>query len=222
MSEQHTIFGAKPLNEAVKKLIRVLIADDHIMVAQILSQYLDSQSEFEAVTASDYESTLHLVKGPHKFDLILLDLVMPGMDGLESVRRILAEAGNAKVVIFSANVDSYATSSALAAGIKGIIPKQMPVKSLISALKLVLSGEIFIPSSLMQNKMNGKDLHDLTDIELFVLQCAGRGLTNKHIAAETGKNESAIKMYMRSICMKLKARNRAHACMIGRSSGIIV
>jgi two-component system, NarL family, nitrate/nitrite response regulator NarL len=222
MQELSTIINVDSSNNSPQQLIRVLIADDHVMVAQMLSQYLDEKSDFKTITSSDFESTINLVKGTDKFDLVLLDLVMPGMDGLESVRKILAEAGDSKVVIFSANIDRYAISSALASGVKGIIPKQMPIKSLISALKLVLSEEVFVPSSLLQTKMSGKDLHDLTDIELFVLQCAGRGLTNKHIAAETGKNESGIKMYMRSICMKLNARNRAHACMIGRRSGIIV
>jgi two-component system, NarL family, nitrate/nitrite response regulator NarL len=222
MLEAIEFFNADTSNDVTSRLTRVLIADDQVMVAQILSQFLHAQADFEVLTASDFESTLALVRDPNKFDLILLDLVMPGMDGLESVRRVIQEAAESKVVIFSANVDSYVMSSALAYGIKGIIPKQMPAKSLISALRLVLADEIFIPSSLMHSKIISKKWEDLTDIELFVLQCASRGLTNKHIAAETGRNESAIKMYMRSICLKLKARNRAHACMIGRNSGIIV
>lgn len=222
MSKHKAILDLQLSEDPADTLVRILIADDHLMVGQILSQFLDARSEFETVTATDLESTLELLRGHDPFDLILLDLVMPGMDGFESVRRVVTESGDSKVLIFSSNIDSYAATVALAAGVKGIIPKQMPVKSLISALQLVLSGEVFVPSFLMQSKMSGKDLYDLTELELFVLQSAASGLTNKHIAAEIGKNESAIKMHMRTICIKLKARNRAHACMIGRRLGIII
>jgi two-component system nitrate/nitrite response regulator NarP len=156
------------------------------------------------------------------FDIVLLDLKMPGMVGLESVQKVIKTAGDGKVVLFTGMVDRHFLNSALELGCKGLIPKTMPLKSLDSVIQLIMSGQVFVPmdSASVGADSSGKD-HDLSDKELYVLRLAADGLTNKEIARGMDASEVTVKMHMRSICKKLGARNRAHAAMISRERALI-
>jgi len=152
----------------------------------------------------------------------MLDLVMPGMVGTDGIGKIVAATAGGSVVLFTSRVDRFTLDRALELGVKGVIPKTMPARSLISALRLVHSGEVFLPATTMENRIsNDKKADALTETELFILRLAAEGFTNKQIANDIDQNETAIKMYMRSICSKLNARNRAHASMIGRDLGLL-
>ena len=202
--------------------LKLLIADDHNLLVEAVSTMLNAMSDYEAVTTDTLNGALALLIEHGDFDVVLLDLKMPGMVGLESVQKVIKTAGDGKVVLFTGMVDRHFLNSALELGCKGLIPKTMPLKSLDSVIQLIMSGQVFVPmdTASVGGDGGGKD-HDLSDKELYVLRLAADGLTNKEIARGMDASEVTVKMHMRSICKKLGARNRAHAAMISRERALI-
>jgi two-component system, NarL family, nitrate/nitrite response regulator NarL len=212
----------KPLREKKTDSLRVLIADDHRMVGEVVAEFLVASGDFRVDLSDTLDKTLDHLATEEGYDIVMLDLVMPGMVGTDGIRRVVKACSTGVVVLFSSRVDRFTLDRSLELGVKGVIPKTMPARSLISALKLIHSGEVFLPSNTIENLMSGERKADmLTEAELFILRLAAKGLTNKQIANDMGQTETAIKMYMRSICTKLEARNRAHAAMIGRDLSLL-
>lgn len=200
---------------------RVLIADDHKLISEAVGAILTGTKLFNVEATETLEETLVCLAEQGHFDIVLLDLVMPGLVRLEDVRKVIQKAGSAQVVLFSSNVDLHMLERALELGVRGLIPKNMPLKSLVSVLRLIESGQLFVPTEALLGKQASAKTYGLSEIELYVLRLVATGLTNKHIANNMDQNETTIKMYMRSICRKLGARNRAHAAMIARDKLII-
>lgn len=203
--------------------MKVLIADDHKLLAEAVGSMLTAQGGFDVVTVENYHQALAQLDQDPDVDIVLLDLKMPGMVGLDSVRSIVEKARSGKVVLFTGLVDRHFLNSSLELGVKGLIPKTMPLQSLNSVIQLIMSGQIFVP---MNDVINNSEQQsgtgsDLNEKELFVLRLAADGMTNKEIARDMSCTEVTVKMHMRSICKKLGARNRAHAAMISRELSII-
>jgi two-component system nitrate/nitrite response regulator NarP len=210
-----------PEKETQRKL-RLLIADDHRMIGEVVADFLTISGDFVVDLAETLDKALLRIHTAGGYDIVMLDLVMPGMVGTDGIGKIVAATAGGSVVLFTSRVDRFTLDRALELGVKGVIPKTMPARSLISALRLVHSGEVFLPATTMENRIsNDKKADALTETELFILRLAAEGFTNKQIANDIDQNETAIKMYMRSICSKLNARNRAHASMIGRDLGLL-
>lgn len=201
--------------------MKVLIADDHALLAQAISDSLARLPNFEVNVTYDLQGTLEQLQSG-SYDIVLLDLRMPGMHGLASMGDVVASAKEANVVLFTGQIDRHFLDDAVKLGIKGYIPKTMPLKSLEVALRLIETGQTFIPHmyASAESNSNAKQ-HPLTEREIHVLRLAADGETNKEIAREIANSETQVKMIMRNICLKLSARNRAHACMIGRERMII-
>jgi two-component system, NarL family, nitrate/nitrite response regulator NarL len=202
--------------------LQVLIADDHRLLGEAVANLLKTGAGYGVKTAETYDSTLSAL-AEAQFDIVLLDLKMPGMVGLASVRTVIEKAGAGKVVLFTGQVDRHFLNSALELGVKGLIPKTMPLQSLVSVIQLIESGQVFVP---MQETgaalpQAGQSDVPLTEKEFFVLRLAADGLTNKEIARDMGTTEVTVKMHMRSVCKKLGARNRAHAAIISRERAIL-
>lgn len=201
--------------------LAILIADDHRLVAEVVSDFIVSSGEFTVDLASTLEEALQKLS-VSAYDIVMLDLIMPGMTGTEGIAKVVTAAADGSVVLFASRVDRFTLDRSLELGVKGIIPKSMPSRSIISALRLVHSGEIFLPASTIENRLShDKKADALNETELFILRLASQGYTNKQIANDIGQNETSIKMFMRAICIKLNARNRAHASMIGRDLGLL-
>jgi two-component system nitrate/nitrite response regulator NarP len=204
--------------------LKLLLADDHNLFAEAVSSMLNALPDYEAITTDTLNGAWALLAEHDDFDIVLLDLKMPGMIGLENVQKVVKTAGDAKVVLFTGMVDRQFLNSALKLGCCGLIPKTMPLKSLESVFQLIVSGQVFVPmdasSTGTKSDGAGKD-HDLSDKELYVLQLAADGLTNKEIGRGMDSSEITVKMHMRAICKKLGARNRAHAAMISRERALI-
>ena len=159
---------------------------------------------------------MNALKATSDLDIILLDLNMPGMEGLASIKEVLKYAGDTKVIIFSAYADALLIDQALKIGIKGFIPKSLPSKTLPSILRLVDSGQTFFPFRPTEANPFGKNKEKLTEVEISIIRLIADGSTNKDIANNLGQTETTVKMIMRSICKKLGAKNRAHAAILGR------
>jgi two-component system nitrate/nitrite response regulator NarP len=201
---------------------RILIADDHRMITEAVARLLERTGGFETTVVGSLPEAIQTLTDDPGYDLLLLDVRMPGMNGLESVQRVLSRAGETKVVLFSGEADRRFVAGAVELGVRGLIPKTMPLKALTSALQLVLSGEVFMPveGAATAGAMDAADA-GLTQLETTILRLASDGHTNKEIALHVNLGEVAVKMHMRAICRKLDARNRTHAAMMARSLGII-
>lgn len=199
---------------------KVLIADDHLLLAEAVAAMLQQLGTYDVEIVKDFDSAMERLKAGG-LDVLLLDLRMPGMHGVESIQSALDNANGAKVVIFSGNVDAPLSKAAVDVGIHGIIEKDLSVKSLDSILNLVLSGQVFMPLKTAESAVKTGRGEDLNTVEVSVLSRAAEGMKNKEIASDLGVSEVTIKMHMRAICRKLGARNRAHASMVSRELGII-
>ena len=202
--------------------LKIAIADDHKLLADAVSSMLGREGGFETSCCYDLESLLKLL-GRDKFDVVLLDLKMPGMSGLDSVAQVVRAARDGYVVLFTGQVDRHVLDKALELGVRGLIAKTIPLRSLGSIIELISSGLIFVPvgADFPGSTTDLENNHGLNDKELYVLRLAADGMTNKEIGREMGATEVIIKMHMRSICRKLGARNRAHAAIISRERSLL-
>jgi len=200
---------------------RVLLADDHRLIGEAVAALLTTTGRFSVDTAETFDETISRLANDGPYNIVMLDLRMPGLVGLEAVRQVVEKAGKGQVVLFSANADKHTLNRSIEMGVRGLIPKTMPLQSLVSVLHLIESGQMFIPADTADEKKNGTERDKLSDVEMHVLRLAAVGLTNKHIAKDMDQSETTIKMHMRTICRKLGARNRAHAAMIGRDMSLI-
>jgi len=178
---------------------------------------------FRTEISGTHKQTKMALKSDRPFDLVMLDIRMPGMFGLKSINEIIEAAAPTPVVLLSGNADKTMVLSAVENGARGLIPKTLSIKSVMSVVDLVISGQIFLPAEEYNHSDNvGREGElNLSQREVGVLQLTSEGLTNKEIASAFGSNEAVVKAQMRYICRKLVARNRAHAVSIGRKFNII-
>ena len=204
--------------------VSVLIADDHDLVRDALAQALASDKRFSVTTADSYMAALAEISKLGKVDVLLLDIVMPGMNGLKSIEDFVKVNADGAVVVFSGNIAPDFITQALALGARGFIPKTLPLKSLATAIHLIASGQIFVPFVAYSppKEPEIEDLERLSLKELRILNHVSDGLTNKEIAWKVDVAEVTVKMHMRSICTKLKAKNRAHAAIIAAQNGLLL
>ncbi|MFC3086794.1 response regulator transcription factor [Tabrizicola soli] len=207
----------------MSEFIDVLIADDHILVAEAVAHILLREGDFVARTTRCLDEVLAAL-GEQSFSLVLLDLMMPGMDGLPSIAQVIAAANGAKVVLFSGNVSTEFALKSVNAGAAGYIPKTMPLRSLPAALRLVCSGEVFLPAGSAEGPPQGQGAEArpvLNALQAQIMKLVQEGRTNKEIARALESTEMAVKMHLRTIFAKLQARNRAHAVTIAQGVGLI-
>jgi len=210
--------------------MRVLLADDHDLVRESLKAYIERLAPDIAVEAGrDLNDAFALLAQSTAFDVIVLDLRMPGMNGLEGLKKIRSQLPSTPVVIMSGSTDAQIVRDALALGAKGFFPKTMNGQVLVNALRLVMAGETFIPSIYLSGGEadlgadpdgHGTASASFTKREQEVLQHLLRGRSNKEIALSLGIEEVTIKLHVRGVCRKLGARNRTEAVAIAHQRGI--
>jgi DNA-binding NarL/FixJ family response regulator len=211
--------------------MRILIADDHTLFRRgfsLLLQRLYPDSEMEE--ASDVVSALEVVQRT-AIDLLLLDLGMPGMEGLSGLEQLRAAVPSAAIVIVSAISDSDRIRDALERGARGYVLKTINDAALKHALSLVMSGETYVPAELLQERAlkgvvgpAGKGgpenpLAHLTDRQRDVLGLLMTGQSNKEIARDLGLLESTVKAHIKVILNKLSVANRTQAAMVAAGLG---
>lgn len=200
--------------------MRILIADDHVLVRDTIAAYLTNEGAFVvSATASLDEAITHIEK-LEDLDIVLLDYSMPGMNGLEGLRKVKAMVGDTPVAILSGTATPAIAEGAIAAGASGFIPKTLPAKSIMSAATMMVQGEVFAPFNFMNQKADGA-LGGLTDRETEVLRGICEGKSNKEIALDLGLQEVTIKLHVKTLCRKLEAKNRTHAAMIAKTNNFV-
>jgi two-component system, NarL family, nitrate/nitrite response regulator NarL len=201
---------------------RVLLADDHDLVRESLRLLLIATGGTEVALARDIDETLGLMGSVDRFDLILLDYWMPGMNGTEGLTRVIEAARDAPVAILSGNISGSLADEVLRIGARGVIPKSITGKSFVNAINFMIAGEVFVPVNLQQVVAGTTDRtsFDLTPQETRVLSRLAHGLTNKEIAKDMDLSEVTVKMHVRSMLKKVGATNRTQAALIARRAGI--
>ena len=212
--------------------IRILIVDDHEMVRDGLSVMMDREDDFTVV--GEAKNGLEAVEQARSLrpDVILMDLRMPEMDGVEAMRQIRAEQDDVKFLVLTTyDTDEY-IFDAIEAGAKGYLLKDTSREELFRAVRTVNRGESLIEpgvvarlldrlTDLSRQAAQGPDRLALSERELEVLQLMARGSANKQIAGDLSITESTVKTHVANIFQKLEVSHRTEAVTKAMSQGII-
>lgn len=196
--------------------MRVLLADDHELVAQTIAAYLRSEIHADVTVVPDLQEALEQVSIQRAFDLVMLDLNMPGMNYLEGLDKMLSASEGARVAIVSGHNGRIVAEEAVARGASGFLPKTIAPVSMISAIRLMVAGEVFLPFASLIIADQDAAAAPLTRRELQVLQGICEGKSNKEIARTHELQEVTVKLHVKTLSRKLGAKNRTHAAMIAR------
>ncbi len=208
--------------------MRIVIVDDDPLVRMGLKAIVGSEAGWDVVAeAGDGREALAVVD-EHRPDVVLMDIRMPHMDGLEATREITAGASGAKVIVLTTfEVDEY-VFEAMRAGASGFVLKRVPPAELIEAVRVVAAGEsMLFPSSTRRvierfaTPTSVASMPDLTEREGDVLRLLARGLSNGEIAVELFVSVETVKSHVASILMKLGVRDRTQAVIVAYESGFV-
>lgn len=200
--------------------MKILFADDHELVRDTISSFLAREPGFQITVVGTFGEACERLKKEAPFDLVLLDWNMPGMAGLESLATAKALNFGSPVGLISGTADRTVAEQALAAGAAGFLPKSMPAKSLVHAIRFMAAGEQYAPISFMTEKEPENPLASkLTSREMQVLAGLVEGRSNKEIALTLDLQEVTVKLHVKTLCKKLDARNRTHAAIIAKNLG---
>ena len=215
-------------------MTRLLIVDDEALVRAGLKMILESADDLQVVAEADDGADAAAMVREHRPDVVLMDIRMPTMDGLEAARRILAQAPDCRVLMLTTfDLDQY-VYAALAAGASGFLLKDVTPEHLAAAVRLVNTGDALLAPSITRRLIKEfaaasparptppKGLDELTARELEVFRCVARGLSNAEIAAELVVSETTVKTHVARMLMKLGLRDRVQAVVLAYESGIAV
>jgi DNA-binding NarL/FixJ family response regulator len=210
--------------------IRVLVADDQSMVRAGFRLLLSSEDDIEVV--AEASNGLEAVDKAARFHptVVLMDIRMPQLDGLEATRRILAADSTARILILTTfDLDEY-VYEALRSGASGFVLKDDPPEQLLAAIRVVADGEALLSPAITKHVIKQftriprsgppRQLDELTERELEVFRLIARGLSNAEIARELYISDTTVKTHITHILMKLNLRDRVQAVVLAYESGL--
>ena len=204
--------------------MRILIADDHDLLRETLSMFLASEGSIDTALASTLDAALDLIQSEEKFDLIMLDYNMPGMAGLNGLKRAMEASGGSPVALMSGIASRSVAEEALSFGAAGFVPKTLAAKTLVNAVRFMAMGEKYAPIDFMTaddptvapNPLAQK----LSRRELQVIEGLSKGKSNKEIARDLDLQEPTIKLHVKTLYRKIGAANRTQAALIAKEEGL--
>lgn len=201
--------------------IAVLVVDDHPLLRAGLKDTIDGEAGMRTVgEAADGAEAVDLFIST-KPDITIMDIAMPGMDGIQALQAILAISAGARVIMLTTYKYHAQIRRAVTAGAAGLLLKSGMRTDLLDTIRKVHAGERWIAPEIAQELAAHMDEKPLSERELSVLRCAGLGNTNKRIAQQLNIAEETVKAHMRNILEKLSAQDRTHAVTIALQRGII-
>ncbi len=204
--------------------MRVLIVDDHDLLRDTLISFMNAEGGMEAFSACDIEGALACIEKHGPFDLILLDYGMPGINGLDGLKRVMALGSEQRVALMSGLAPREVAEEALALGAAGFLPKTLPAKRLVNAVRFMAMGEQYAPIDFMTAETDSPQIHPLAEKlsqrEMQMLEGLCAGKSNKEIARDLDLTEPTIKLHMKTLYRKLDAHNRTQAALIAKEAGL--
>ncbi len=192
--------------------MRILLADDQDLVRDSLVTLITAYAPGTEITdVCSLDAALGILKRGSRYDVAILDLQMPGMNGLEGLRKVITGWPGLPVALMSGAARDSDVEEALDMGAKGYLPKTMAGRALVRAIELILAGEIYLPSTALRSSAAIKSAErssGLTDREIQVLRQLREGLANKEIAQRLDIGVATVKLHLRTISKKLGVRNR--------------
>ncbi len=215
-------------------VIRVLIADDQALVRGGFRMILEAQEDIEVVgEAGDGREAIAKAKELQP-DVVLMDIRMPELDGLEATRRLVGPNGTPRVLMLTTfDLDEY-VYEAMKAGASGFLLKEVPPEKLADAVRVVAAGETLLSPAItcrlieefVRRPPPGSgaptELSELTEREFEVLKLLARGFSNAEIAAELFVSEATVKTHVTHVLAKLRLRDRVQAVVLAYASGLVL
>jgi DNA-binding NarL/FixJ family response regulator len=210
--------------------IRVLVADDQSLVRSGFRMLLDGEEDMEIV--AEAANGVEAVDKAARYEptVVLMDIRMPELDGLEATRRILAADADAKILVLTTfDLDEY-VYAALRAGASGFVLKDEPPEQLLAAIRIVAAGEALLSPAVtkrvitkftqMPNKPAPPEVETLTERELDVFRLIARGLSNAEIGRELFISDTTVKTHITHLLQKLDLRDRVQAVVLAYETGL--
>jgi NarL family two-component system response regulator LiaR len=210
----------------MRKKITVVLADDHTVLREATAELVHNQPDMEVVgQAGTGEDTIKLAKD-FQPDIVVLDIAMPRLDGLEAAQRILMDCPETRIIVLSAHQDSEHVIPLLEAGATSYLPKTVSLNELLEAIRSTSRGESVLPpsiASVVVKRFSGdvgkKGKVSLTDREMEVLRLVADGLTNDQIARNMHLSTRTIEAHLTHIYNKLNVNSRTEAALLAIRKG---
>ena len=215
--------------------IRVLLADDQAMLVAALSTILDAQDDIEVVATANTGSEAVTAALCHRTDVAILDIRMPGMDGISAAQVILSRVPECRIIMLTTFNEEELVAQSIAAGAHGFLLKDADPEVLAGAVRDVAKGESVLASqvtgpvleayrtALTRGQLSAQERQGLSLVtrrEMEVLSLIARGATNSEIAAEMVIAETTVKTHVSSLMSKLAARDRVALVLVAQRAGI--
>jgi DNA-binding NarL/FixJ family response regulator len=203
------------------RVIKVLAVDDHPLLREGIAAVIQGEPDMELVAeATNGQEAIESFRR-YRPDVTLMDIQMPGMNGIEAITAIRSEFPNARFIVLTTYQGDVQALRALKAGASGYLLKNMLRKDLLDTIRAIDAGKRRVPSIIAANLVDHLAEDALSVREIEVLQSVAAGSSNKVIAALLVVSEATIKGHMKSILSKLGANDRTHAVTIALKRGII-
>lgn len=201
--------------------MRVLLADDHRLIIDGVRRALEEAGDFEVVGECSSGSQVLTMVGRTKPDVVLLDLRMPGADGISCLTRIRSQHPEVKVVILSSSTDEQVITNVLKKGASAYVVKSVNPVDLPSVLRQAVEGTVFTAVGLPGQGDDPARAAGLTERESAILAALARGLSNEAIAKEFWVAEQTVKFHLTKIYRKLGVANRTEAARLAYQNGLV-
>jgi len=209
-------------------IIHVLLADDHIVVRAGIRQFLEQSPDIQVVAEASNGQEACLMLEQHQPDVVVLDIQMPLMSGIEVTRWIRSKRLSVGVLVLTAYDDEPYVQAVLQAGANGYVLKTAEPGDIVQGVRDVFHGKSVLDATLAQKliaKLAGKTetalIEPLTDRELEILTLTGKGFTNKAIGVQLGISDRTVQNHLANIFQKLNPESRTEAVMRAVSMGLI-
>jgi len=216
----------------ILKNMKLLVVDDHpVLRGGLCALLLQIEKDVAVLQASDAEEGLGLVAHHDDLDIVILDIAMPGMNGIQAIKEFGRVRPELPVIVLSSSESPDDVRHAFAQGALGYVPKSTNQQTLMAAIQIVMNGDLYVPPLILDDSDNGRLTHarsreslakpELTDRQRVVLRLISEGRSNKAIAFDLGLSEKTVKGHITAIFKILNVINRTQAAATGRENGLI-
>ncbi len=207
--------------------INVMLVDDHAVVRMGFKMLLESAPDIKVIAEAENGEVAIRAYMEHMPNIVVMDITMPGMGGLEAIERILAKDSSARILVLSAHEDSVHPKRVLNAGAMGYLTKRSAAEELIKAIRMVASGKKYIEASVAQQMAiqqlsgNQSPVDVLSEREFEVFMSLAKGKTTNEIAESLFLSPRTVGTHLYNIKQKLNANNSAEIALIAMRSGLL-